>query len=70
MAKTLQDRSNSGLPADVAEAAAAARSLPDRYVSVREDGLPEYQIGIRPRGEGAIIRSAATRDFRVTVAGR
>ncbi len=68
VAKTLQDRSNSGLPADVAEAAAAARSLPDRYISVREDGLPEYQIGIRPRGEGAIIRSAVTRDFRVTVA--
>jgi len=67
VAKTLQDRSNSGLPADVAEAAAAARSLPDRYISVREDGLPEYQIGTRPGGD-AIIRSAATRDFRVTVA--
>ncbi len=68
VAKTLQDRLNSGLPADVAEAAAAARSLPDRYISVREDGLPEYQIGTRPRDEGAIIRQAVTRDFRVTVA--
>ncbi|HEY9244343.1 MAG TPA: HAMP domain-containing sensor histidine kinase [Streptosporangiaceae bacterium] len=67
VAKTLQDRVNSGLPADVAEAAAAAKSLPDRYISIRQDGFPEFTIGDRP-GEGAIIRVASTKNFRVTVA--
>ena len=42
VAKTLQDRVNSGLPADVAEAAAAAGSLPDPYVSIVQDGRPEF----------------------------
>jgi signal transduction histidine kinase len=68
VARTLQDRVNSGLPADVAEAAAAARSLPDRYISVRQDGLPEFTLGERPETGSAIIVQSATKDFRVTVA--
>ena len=51
VAKTLQDRVNAGLPADVAEAAAAI-SLPDRYISIRQDGLHEFSSGDRP-GAGA-----------------
>jgi signal transduction histidine kinase len=68
VARTLQGRVNSGLPADVAEAAAAARSLPDRYISVRQDGLHEFTIGDPPRDGGVIIERAATKDFRVVVA--
>jgi signal transduction histidine kinase len=68
VAKTLQDRVNAGLPADVAEAAAAARSLPDRYISIRQYGLPEFTIGDRPEAGTAIIKQAVTKDFRVTVA--
>ena len=68
VARTLQGRVNSGLPADVAEAAAAAKSLPDRYVSVRQDGLPEFTIGDRPKAGEAIISQAVTKDFRVTIA--
>jgi len=68
VAKTLQNRVNAGLPADVAEAAAAAKSLPDRYISIRQDGLREFSIGDRPQAREAIIKQAVTRDFRVTVA--
>src|SRR5450631_458412 len=68
VAKTLQDRVNAGLPAALPEAAAAARSLPDRYISVRQDGLPEFTIGDRPEAGTAILRQAVTKDFRVTVA--
>jgi signal transduction histidine kinase len=68
VARTLQGRVNSGLPADVAEAAAAARSLPDRYISVWQDGLRELTLGHRPRSGGAIIAQASTKDFRVVVA--
>jgi len=68
MARTLQGRVNSGLPADVAEAAAAAKSLPDRYVSVRQFGLAEFTIGDRPKAGEGIISQAVTKDFRVTIA--
>jgi signal transduction histidine kinase len=68
VARTLQARVNSGLPPDVAEAAAAAKSLPDRYVSVRQDGLPEFTTGDRPKASEAIISQAVTKDFRVTIA--
>ncbi len=67
VAKTLQDRVNAGLPADVAEAAAAARSLPDRYISIRQDGLREFSIGDPPE-TGSIVKVASTRNFRVLVA--
>ena len=50
VARTLQDRVNAGLPAAVQEAAAAARSLPDRYISVRQDGVSRSSpSGIAPR---------------------
>ncbi|HTT49989.1 MAG TPA: HAMP domain-containing sensor histidine kinase [Streptosporangiaceae bacterium] len=68
VAKTLQDRVNAGLPADVAEAAAAAKSLPDRYISIQQDGLHEFSLGDRPQAGEAIIKQAVTRDFQVTVA--
>ena len=48
VAKTLQDRVNAGLPADVAEAAAAI-SLPDRYISIRQDGCPSSPSAIAGR---------------------
>ncbi len=68
VAKSLQDRVDAGLPADVAEAAAAAKSLPDRYISIQQDGLHEFSIGDPPRAGEAIIKQAVTRNFRVTVA--
>ncbi len=49
VAKTMQDRVNAGLPADIAEAA-AAMSLPDRYISIRQDGLQELQRGYAGAG--------------------
>src|ERR1700733_11345668 len=68
VAKTLQNRVNVGLPAAVPEAAAAARSLPDRYINVREYGGSEFTLGGRPEAGTAIIRQSVTKDFRVTVA--
>ena len=68
VARTLQNRVNVGLPAAVPEAAAAARSLPDRYINVRQYGVSEFTVGDRPEAGTAIIRQAATKDFRVTVA--
>ncbi|MGI8451041.1 MAG: hypothetical protein ACR2MP_28440, partial [Streptosporangiaceae bacterium] len=68
VARTLQDRVNVGLPAAVKEASAAARSLPDRYISIHEDGVNEFTLGDRPEAGTAIIRHALTKDFRVTVA--
>jgi signal transduction histidine kinase len=67
VAKTLQNRVNAGLPPAVQEVAAAAHSLPDPYISVRQEGQPEFTVGDRPQG-GSIIRQALTKDFRVTVA--
>jgi signal transduction histidine kinase len=67
VAKTLQNRVNAGLPPAVLEVAAAAHSLPDPYISVRQEGQPEFTVGDRPQG-GSIIRQALTKDFRVTVA--
>ena len=67
VAKTLQDRVNSGLPADVAEAAAAARSLPDRYVSISRTGCTSSASAIRRRRARSSARRR-TRNFRVTVA--
>src|SRR6202021_2941488 len=68
VAKTLQNRVNAGLPPAVQEVAAAAHSLPDPYISVRQEGQPEFTVGDRPEVGGAIIRQAVTKDFRVTVA--
>src|SRR5258708_7832030 len=68
VARALQGRGNAGLPAAVKEASAAARSLPDRYTSTRQDGVSEFTVGDRPEPKSAIIRQAVTKDFQVTVA--
>ena len=43
VARTLQNRLRSGLPPDPIDAADAAHSLPDRFVSISRDGAPEGQ---------------------------
>jgi signal transduction histidine kinase len=67
LANTLQNRVRSGINADVTDAQDAARSLPDRYVSINQDGVQIYQTGSPPARGSAIIGRAVTRDFRVTV---
>jgi signal transduction histidine kinase len=67
VAKTLQNRVRSGMVADVADAADAARSLSDRYVNISQDGAQIYQTGTLPPRGSAIIGRAVTSNFRVTV---
>jgi signal transduction histidine kinase len=73
VARALQNRLGSGLPVsnvDTADAAAAARSLPDRYVRIMQVGAgpsQTYHTGdLLPRGS-AIVAHAVTNNFRVTV---
>jgi signal transduction histidine kinase len=67
VAKILQARANSGMTAGILEAEDAAQSLPDRYVSITQNGDPIYQTGVMPpRGSGLAAR-AVTSDFKVTV---
>jgi signal transduction histidine kinase len=67
VARTLQNRVRSGVIADVSDAKDAAKSLPDRYVSITQDGLQIYQTGNLPPRGAAIIGRAVTSNFRVTV---
>src|SRR5215813_3890393 len=67
VAKTLQNRVRSGVVPDLTDAEDAARSLPDRYVSITQDGKPVYQTGTTPPRGAAIIGRAVTSNFRVTV---
>jgi len=67
LANTLQNRVRSGINADVTDAQDSARSLPDRYVSINQDGVQIYQTGSQPPHESAIIGRAVTKDFQVTV---
>jgi signal transduction histidine kinase len=67
VARALQNRVRSGLPADIADAADAARSLPDRYVSISRDGMKPVSFGELPARGSAIVARAVTRDFRVIV---
>jgi signal transduction histidine kinase len=68
LARELQNRLRSGQPVDLSDVADAAKSLPDRYVSIRQAGRsPETFGDPLPRGDG-ITASAVTSDFRVTVA--
>ena len=67
VARTLQNRVSSGLPADIADAADAARSLPDRYVSISRNGGKPTTFGERPGSGSVIVAQATTRNFRVTV---
>ena len=71
VARSLQNRLGSGLPVtpiDIADAADAARSLPDRYVHIYQTG---QQRGVSfgnqlPRGS-SFVAHAVTSNFRVTV---
>ena len=67
VARTLQNRLRSGLPPDPTDAADAAHSLPDRFVSISRDGGPPVTFG-GPPGTGDVITArAVTKNFRVTV---
>jgi signal transduction histidine kinase len=67
VARTLQNRLSSGLPPDPTDAADAAHSLPDRFVSISRDGGPPVTFG-GPPGTGDVITArAVTKNFKVTV---
>ena len=70
VARILQNRLSSGLPVaplDIANAADAARSLPDRYVRIYQNGGGYTHFGSQlPKGS-AIVAHAVTNNFRVTV---
>src|SRR5215472_4178887 len=70
VARILQNRLSSGLPVeniDIANAADAARSLPDRYVRIYQLGTRYTHFGSQlPKGS-AIVAHAVTNNFRVTV---
>ena len=67
VARTLENRLRSGLPPDPTDAADAAHSLPDRFVSISRDGAPPVTFG-GPPGTGDVITArAVTKNFRVTV---
>ncbi len=67
VARTLQNRLNSSLPTEnIAEFRDAALSLPDRYVSITQNGIT-YRFGKMPPRGSAIIAHAVTSNFRVTV---
>jgi len=67
VARILQNRVRSGMTAGIVEAEDAARSLPDRYVSITQNGSQIYQTGVLPpRGSGLAAR-AVIGNFRVTV---
>jgi signal transduction histidine kinase len=67
VARTLENRLRSGLPPDPTDAADAAHSLPDRFVSISRDRGPPVTFG-GPPGTGDVITArAVTKNFRVTV---
>jgi signal transduction histidine kinase len=66
VARTLQNRLRSGLPPDPTDAADAARSLPDRYVTISRDGGPPVTFG-EPLSGDAITARSVTKNFNVTV---
>jgi signal transduction histidine kinase len=67
VARTLQNRLRSGLPTDIADAAEAARSLPDRFVSISQNGRRPITFGPPPGPDDTIAALAVTRNFRVRV---
>jgi signal transduction histidine kinase len=67
VARTLQNRLRSGLPPDPTDAADAAHSLPDRFVSISRDGGPPVTFGGQPGPGDVITARAVTKNFRVTV---
>ncbi len=67
VARTLQNRLRSGLPPDPTDAADAAHSLPDRFVTISRDGGPPVTFGDSPGDGDSLIAHAVTKNFRVTV---
>jgi signal transduction histidine kinase len=70
VARILQNRLGSGLPVDpidIANAADAARSLPDRYVRIYQLGGRYTHFGSQLPHGSAIVAHAVTNNFRVTV---
>src|SRR5215467_775106 len=68
VARTLQNRSRSSVVTNPSDYAAVARSLPDAYVSISQNGDPPYRVGQLPPRGSAIVAHAATANFHVTVA--
>ena len=64
IATGLQDRYDSGLPADAGQ---VARSLSDRYVTVVERPGGRITAGVKPPAHKTITGKYATKDFTVTV---
>ncbi len=64
IANGLQERVDSGLPPDAAQ---AGRSLSDRYVVIRQPGTAAVAVGARPPSGDTVSAHANTRDFSVTV---
>jgi len=67
VARILQNRVRSGVNAGLLDAEDAARSLPDRYVNITQNGIQIYQTGVLPARGSAISGRAVTSNFRVTV---
>ena len=64
LSRGLQERADSGLPADAAQ---LARSLPDQYVIIRQRGAAAIAAGSRPPARDTIAARSSTGDFAVTV---
>ncbi|HBW17709.1 MAG: ATP-binding protein [Streptosporangiaceae bacterium] len=64
LARGLQERTDAGFPADAAE---LARSLPDRYVIIRQKGGAVTRAGTAPPAHDTITADSSTTDFTVTV---
>jgi signal transduction histidine kinase len=67
VARILQNRARSGVNVSLQDAEFAAKSLPDRYVSITQNGSLLYQTGALPPRGDAITGRAVASDFRVTV---
>jgi len=65
LATGLQERLDSGLPAD---ASGFARALSDRYVTIVQRGGSKVTAGVRPPAHDTITGQDRTKDFTVTVA--
>ena len=66
-ARSLQARIDAGLKPDAQGAAAAAKSLPDRYVSITQNGRRTVTIGDPIKSRSAITAHASTENFSVTI---
>ena len=60
VAKILQNRARSGVSVGLQDAEDAARSLPDRYVSITGNGDPPYLTGVLPPRGDAIGGSSGS----------